>query len=203
MNAPAPKESPSTDPRASLERDLESFRTYLLYVAGRFKGDRFVGGERTSDLVQRTMHAAMEKIRAGNIPEGDEAHRRRWMRRVLRHIWIDLLRKEARAPGLISDVDEWLADSSASPSAKAVNAERIGLVVDAIKRLGPQERQILLWRHRDDLSAEQIGKRLNFSESYVNRILRATRTKILAQMDSSSGIGAARLAGSIEEIAQL
>lgn len=185
MDPSAPDKSPTLEDRAALERDLASFRTYLAYVAARFKGERLLGADRTSDLVQRTMVAVLEKVRDGNIPRSGEEQRKRWIRRILRNIWIDLLRKELRSPTIVSGVEQWLEDSSSSPSGKAMRAERLQSIQQAIDQLKPAEREVVAWRYRDNLSTTEIAKRLGCSDRYVRQILKSCRVKLRSHLSSA------------------
>lgn len=185
MDPSAPEKSPTMEDRAALERDLASFRTYLAYVAARFKGERLLGGDRTSDLVQRTMLAVLEKVRDGNIPQSGEEQRKRWIRRILRNIWIDLLRKELRAPTIVSGVEQLLEDSSSSPSGKAMRTERLQTILQAIDQLKPAEREVIAWRYRDNLSTTEIARRLGCTDRYVRQILKSCRVKLRNNLPSA------------------
>lgn len=94
MDASESIEPAAGDGRQSLELAVESFRSYLLFVAWRLKGDRLAGKEGASDLVQRTILAAVEKIREGDIPGPTDEHRKDWLRKLLYKTFRKMIRHE-------------------------------------------------------------------------------------------------------------
>jgi RNA polymerase sigma factor (sigma-70 family) len=169
-----PIESITADDRESLERALDSFRSYLLYVAWRIKGDQLAGREGASDLVQRTIVAAMEKIRDGNIPGPTDKHRKAWLRKILFNTFHRMVRHEnaeIRGGGrVVGGLDEPGPDSASSPSAGAIKNEERLLLARAFGQLTPEEQQLITWRYMDGLTCEEIGHRRGCSASYVSRI---------------------------------
>ncbi len=164
----------AAEDRESLERALESFRAYLLFVAWRLKGDQLAGREGASDLVQRTLVAAVEKIREGNIPGPTEKHRKAWLRKILFNTLKRVVRREnaeIRGGGrVIGGLEEPGPDSGTSPSAGAVKNEQSRLLAEAFEKLEPDEQQMITWRYIDSLTYEEIGQRRGYSASYACRI---------------------------------
>jgi RNA polymerase sigma factor (sigma-70 family) len=169
-----PNESITAGDRESLERALESFRAYLLFVAWRLKGDQLAGREGASDLVQRTIVAAMEKIREGNIPGPTEKHRKAWLRKILFNTFNRMVRREnaeKRGGGrVVGGLEEPGPDSATSPSGGAIKNEERLLLAQAFAKLDPDEQQLITWRYVDELTCEEIGRRRGCSASYVSRI---------------------------------
>jgi RNA polymerase sigma factor (sigma-70 family) len=167
-------ESITLEDRESLERALESFRAYLLFVAWRLKGNQIAGPEGVSDLVQRTILAAVEKIRDGNVPGPTEKHRKAWLRKILFNTVNRAVRREnaeKRGGGrVVGGLDEPGPDSATSPSGDAIKNEERLLLAQAFERLQPDERQLITWRYLDGLTCEEIGRRRGCSASYVSRI---------------------------------
>jgi RNA polymerase sigma factor (sigma-70 family) len=169
-----PNESVTTEDRQSLERALESFRAYLLFVAWRIKGNQLAGREGASDLVQRTIVAAMEKIREGKIPGPTDKHRKAWLRKILFNTFNRMVRREnAEIHGggrVVGGLEEPGPDSATSPSGGAIKNEEKLLLANAFAQLDPAEQQLITWRYMDGLTCEEIGRRRGCSASYVSRI---------------------------------
>jgi RNA polymerase sigma factor (sigma-70 family) len=169
-----PNESITAGDRESLERALESFRAYLLFVAWRLKGNQLAGREGASDLVQRTIVAAMEKIRDGNIPGPTEKHRKAWLRKILFNTFNRMVRHEnaAKRGGghVVGGLEDPGADSATSPSGGAIKNEERQLLAQAFAQLDPDEQQLITWRYVDGLTCDEIGRRRGCSASYVSRI---------------------------------
>jgi RNA polymerase sigma factor (sigma-70 family) len=164
----------TTADRESLERALESFRAYLLFVAWRIKGDQLAGREGASDLVQRTIVAAVERIRDGNIPGPTDKHRKAWLRKILFNTVNRTVRTEnaeKRGGGrVVRGLEDLGPDSATSPSGDAIRNEERLLLARAFDRLEPDIRQLITWRYVDGLTCEEIGSRRGCSASYVSRI---------------------------------
>jgi RNA polymerase sigma factor (sigma-70 family) len=169
-----PIEPITTDDRESLEQALESFRAYLLFVAWRIKGDQLAGREGASDFVQRTILAAVERIREGNIPGPTEKHRKAWLRKILFNTVNQTIRREhaeKRGGGrVLGGLDDPGPDSAISPSGEAIKNEESLLLDHAFGQLDPDEQQLINWRYVDGLTCEEIGRRRGCSASYVSRI---------------------------------
>ena len=145
------------DDHVSLERDLESFRTYLLYVAWRLKGQEGVAGaEGASDLVQQTMFVALKKVQEGKGPGPTPKDRRAWLRQILSNL---LHEKSRRAERVKGELVEAVVDSATSPSGTLAKHEEIRTMAVALDRLEPIERESIIWKFVDDLSYQEIGRR--------------------------------------------
>jgi RNA polymerase sigma factor (sigma-70 family) len=169
-----PIESVTAEDRESLERALESFRAYLLFVAWRIKGDQLAGREGASDLVQRTILAAVERIREGNIPGPSDKHRKAWLRRILFNTVNQTVRNqnaEKRGGGrVVGGLEEPGPDSAPSPTGEAIKKEERLLLDNAFGRLEPDEQQLITWRYVEELTCEEIGRRRGCSASYASRM---------------------------------
>ncbi len=174
INPSEPSRSPSADDRESLERALESFRSYLMFVAWRIQGDRLAGREGASDLVQRTILAAVEEIRDGKIPGPDEKQRKAWLRKILLNTLKRAVRHEnaAKRGGgrVLRGLEEPGPDPATSPSGKAIRNEEELLLADAFRSLEPDEQQLITWRYIEGLTCEEIARRRGCSGSYISRI---------------------------------
>jgi RNA polymerase sigma factor (sigma-70 family) len=177
-----------TDDRHALERSLESFRAYLLFVAWRLKGNQTAGPEGPSDLVQRTMMAAMRNIREGNVPGESIAHRKAWLRRILFNTVNHAVRSERaekRGGGRITtDLDHAGPDSTTSPSSDAIKNEERALLANALARLEPDVRELITWRYLDGLTCDEIGRRRGCSASYISRVCNEIIDRLRRSLDT-------------------
>jgi RNA polymerase sigma-70 factor, ECF subfamily len=160
--------APEDDP-ASSEWALESCRTYLLYVAWRIGGDQGVAGvEGASDLVQQTMLVALRKVQEGKGPDPTPKDHRAWLRRILINLMREKTRRRRREAG---SIENEVVDSGTSPSGDFRRKEEARVLTKALDRLGPREREIIIWRCVDGLSYEEIGRRQGYTGTYARRVV--------------------------------
>jgi RNA polymerase sigma factor (sigma-70 family) len=153
-----------------------------LFVACRLKERGLAGPEAASDLVARSLMAALEKVRAGNIPGPDTKHRKAWLRKILIRTSSRLTRKEgAQVHGggrVVAGFEGSVPDSGTSPSGRAAKREEQRLMAEALGQLDPQERKIITWRYIDELSWEEIGRRCGFTATYACRSCKQALAKL-------------------------
>jgi RNA polymerase sigma-70 factor (ECF subfamily) len=154
----------------ALGRALETCRDYLLLIAGRELDPDLRAKGGASDLVQETFLEAQrdfERFRGGSARE-----LRAWLRRLLlnnvlnftQHYRGRAKREIGREVALdASDSTSPRRDVAAdtpSPSGQAMANEQAQALQKALERLPETYRQVLAWRHQEDLSFEEIGRRL-------------------------------------------
>jgi RNA polymerase sigma-70 factor (ECF subfamily) len=152
----------------ALGQVLATCRNYLLLVANRkLEADlRAKGG--ASDLVQETF---LEAQRDFDRFQGDSAQElRAWLRRILLHNCANFARhyrdvekrKVSREVPMDDDgPDAWhrnLPADTPSPSSHAVRNEEAEALERALERLPGHYRQVIVWRHRENLSFEEISR---------------------------------------------
>jgi RNA polymerase sigma-70 factor (ECF subfamily) len=157
--------------RTALGQALESCRGYLLVVADRnLDADlRAKGG--ASDLVQETFLEAQRDF--GQFQGGSADELRAWLRRLLlnnvanftRHYRgtakRQVQRELALEPGDVSGrPDAGPAADTPSPSTLAMAEEQRLALQQALQRLPEDYRQVIVWRHQEQLTFEEIGQRL-------------------------------------------
>ena len=148
---------------------LEACRGYLLTVAQREldPGLRAKGG--ASDLVQQTFLEAQRDF--GRFQGETEAELLAWLRRLLLNNLANFVRdyRETAKRQVAREVGLPDADSSRysgptpaaatpSPSKQAMAHERTESVVQALDKLPPDYRQVVLLRYREERSFEEIGR---------------------------------------------
>lgn len=167
--------------REALGRAVEPFRQFLLRIAERELAEDLKAKEGASDLVQDTLLEAQRQI--GRFEGRSEQELLAWLRRMLLHRVSYTVRRYRRvgkrrlaqerslgASGLSGGLENWLAGDSTSPSNRAARGEEEAALVAALERLPERLRQVIIWRHREDCSFEEIGRRLDRSDVAARRL---------------------------------
>jgi RNA polymerase sigma-70 factor (ECF subfamily) len=159
----------------ALERLLESFRPYLLAVAGRALPDDLLGKVGGSDLVQETLLEAHRDFArfAGDAPNDLRA----WLRGILRNNLADCARRFRNASKRAIDREQSLhaspsaiVDPNPTPGTCAAAREEADALDLALERLPETERAVLLYRHRDHLPFDEIGRRMGRSGEAARKL---------------------------------
>jgi RNA polymerase sigma-70 factor (ECF subfamily) len=131
------------------------------------------------DLVQETCARA---IRAMGSLRAD-SNVKSWLFTILRNIWLNQLRQKRSSPMVVElDVDESPADiaieRSNDPLACYISKTEQERVRQAIWRLPPHFREIILLREYEELSYEEIASLLNCPVGTVMSRLARARSKL-------------------------
>jgi RNA polymerase sigma factor (sigma-70 family) len=149
--------------------ELEAYRPYLLAVANALIAPMAVAGETASDMVQKTLIAANQNAAAGKVSVADEAALKHYLRRVLRNVIIDARRRGLAAVrgGRLGRTGEVLdlADDTTSPSGRVARGEEMGRLAAALRALPAAESRLVVWKHFDGLTFEEIGERIGLTPS--------------------------------------
>jgi len=183
----------------SFDQVTERCRAYLLHVAARELGEDLRGKVGASDLVQETLLEARETF--DRFRGQTEEELLGWLRQILlhklahagRHYRGTAKRNIARevsleAPDVSGQVAYDLADGSATPSKQMMAEERVVVLRQAIGRLSPAHRQVILLRSVEQRPFDQIGLIMQRSEKAVcklwARAVEALRQELGATHDS-------------------
>jgi len=130
-----------------------------------------VGAEAAADLAQEVHLAA-----ARGAAPGERGPRRAWLRTVARRIATRRAAREAKRRLIETEAGAERAAASAEPADLA--AERVALqkrLAEALARLAPDDRALLVRRHFDGLSAPELAAELDVSPAAARqRLVRAT-----------------------------
>lgn len=177
----------------ALGQVLNACRGFLLLVAEQELDPRLRAKGGASDVVQQTF---LDAQRAFDRFAGDsDEELRAWLRQVLRHNLADFTRRyrdtgkrgvkreRPLEPGRSSaDPEAGLAAPGPSPSGEAMAHEQAETLRQAMDRLPEDYRQVILLRHQEQLSFEEIARRLGRSILAVrqlwSRAIRRTRLDI-------------------------
>jgi RNA polymerase sigma-70 factor (ECF subfamily) len=157
--------------REALGRLLEACRRYLLLIAERDLGDDLKAKGGASDLVQQSFLEAQQDF--PGFRGGTAEELRAWLRQLLRNNLANFTRTYRDAakrgvdrerpldgPGSAEGCGAGLTAATPSPSAEAVANEDAAALARALQRLPEDYRQAITLRHQEQLSFEEIGRRL-------------------------------------------
>jgi RNA polymerase sigma-70 factor (ECF subfamily) len=160
--------------REALGQVLETFRGYLLLVAGRELDAELRAKGGASDLVQDTFLEAQRDFGCFHGNSADEL--RAWLRRLLLNNVANFTRQYRQrakrqvsrevpleAGGSSHERGAGLAADILSPSGQVVAQEQAEALARAMERLPPDYRQVLALRHEQKLTFAQIGEQMQRS----------------------------------------
>ncbi len=162
---------------------LESYSPYLTLLARVQIGKRLQGKADPADLVQETFleaHRQFKFFRGSSEPELTA-----WLRRILAGQLALLMRQflgtKARDVRLEKELGneldqssdalaENLAASISSPSQKASRREQALLLAEALDRISPAYREVLVLRHLEGLSFVEVAQRMQKTQDSVQKL---------------------------------
>jgi RNA polymerase sigma-70 factor (ECF subfamily) len=173
--------------RQALDRLLEICRNYVVILArSRIPGSLAAKAD-ASDLVQQTLFEAFRGF--GAFRGQTEGEWLAWLRRILGRNAIDLARKHAgsaKGQGLNnlgaagngqSDRRFEPMDPHQSPSAEVRMQERDLLLAEALTRLSPEHREVILLRNLEGLAFAEVAERMGRSRPAAQMLwMRALRS---------------------------
>ena len=165
----------------ALGRLLDASRPYLLKIAGQELTPKLHTKGGASDLVQETHLEAHRGF--ANFVGATRADFLSWLRKILLHNVADFRRRFCQSS--IRDVNReisigngeskedqslQLAANASSPSSHMVRQEEAAMLERALDDLPEHYRQVVILRHKEKLSHQEIGLRLNRSEEAVRKL---------------------------------
>jgi RNA polymerase sigma-70 factor (ECF subfamily) len=162
---------------------LEGHRAYLRMLAVVQIGRRLRSKLDADDLLQEAFLRAHQAI--GQFRGATEEEFLSWLRGILAHVLADQIRRyhgtEQRDPRLERALDldlerssegfiRVLAAPTSSPSQRVVRHERAVRLTEALERLPPAGREVLVLRHFHDLTFPEIANRMGRSLDGVKNL---------------------------------
>ncbi len=98
----------------------------------------------------------------------------------------DLIRG-ARRRGTHSALDSDMRDWTPSPLESAIMAERLDRFLEALRRLRPADRQIVVWRIELGYTAEEIATRLGKSKAAAAMSVSRALSRLAKELDLEAG----------------
>jgi RNA polymerase sigma-70 factor (ECF subfamily) len=174
---------------------LEAYRNYIHLSARLMAGDRFAGRLGASDVVQETFLDACRDF--PQFVGGTEREFLVWLRRILAHNVADQLRahrsqrRDVDRERAIDDLfdaseqslDQGLASSGPSPSSQASKRERAVLVADALARLQPDHRDVIVYRNFEHFPFEEVARRMERTSAAVRMLWARAIEKLSEELE--------------------
>ncbi len=157
---------------------LGDLKRYLDFIAHRQFDHSLQAKMGPSDIVQQSMIRAVENLDQFRGETVDEF--RGWLRQILvneaRQMKRDLstrkrdvFRERRLDDGSSQHFHEYLPDSLPTPGTNAASEEQTREIQRVLNQLPEQQRQIIQWRNWENLSFEEIARRLDISTSSASR----------------------------------
>lgn len=149
---------------------VKRYQTRLYNLAYRITGDR----EESKDLVQESFlraYRALPTFRQGS-PFSP------WLFRIAVNVCLNYLRQRRERPADIVDMEEHLGDGSVGVPEMVEQRETQEVVQKAILRLPEHYRAVILLRHQQDLTYEEMAQVLDMPLGTVKTHLFRAREKL-------------------------
>lgn len=160
----------------SLREWMRRLGPSLIALATRICRDR----DRAEEVVQEAFVRLWRKP-----PDVGEPAYGSWLRTTVTNLSINVLQRERRESGLPEDVAEPMRPSATTPVKILERREDLRRVEDAIARLDPDKRTMLLLRLNESMSYEDIARHLGVPVGTVMSRLNRARLALLGELDSS------------------
>jgi RNA polymerase sigma-70 factor (ECF subfamily) len=151
---------------------LEEFRPYLLAIANCEFPQALGGKIAPSDVVQETITLGYQQFDAFRGVTSEEFGG--WLRRILLNHLANVSKsynRQKRQVGREQLADSRLANPrQLSPSGEAISREDRASLDAAIEQLPEVYRQVILFRHQDNLTFAEIGSRLDRSDEAARKL---------------------------------
>jgi RNA polymerase sigma-70 factor (ECF subfamily) len=184
---------------AVLGQLLEMYRGYLLLLARVQISSRLKVKADAEDLVQETFlkaHRDFSLFRGGTEKEWVA-----WLRQILARSLAELVRRyqgtrrrdirleramEEALDQSSSALDRGLLAPQSSPSHQAIGREQSVLLVDALNRLTPDYREVIILSHLEGLSFPEIARRMDRTLNSVKNLWARALAKLRQTLAESS-----------------
>jgi RNA polymerase sigma-70 factor (ECF subfamily) len=183
---------------ATLGQLLASYRNYLHLMADTQMGPALRSRVEPSDLVQEALLEAHRDF--GQFGGSTEPELLAWLRRILARNLLDQARRfqaQVRDVQRETSLDALLEQSGSglaalfpargpSPSSQAARRERAVLLADALERLAPAYREVIVLRNLHDLPFEEVARRMGRKAGAVRMLWARALEKLGREMGAVS-----------------
>lgn len=166
---------------------LALYRPLMLQIANDELDSRLRQKEAASDVVQRTLIEAHQGFARFQSLEPDDFVR--WLREILRNNLRDVRRRYGRTKKRQAGRERSLSENQVralaervipatptNPDSAVIRQEDHERITAALSQLSRADRQVILWRYRDELEFAEIGTRIDRSADAArmlcNRVLK-------------------------------
>lgn len=161
--------------------EVRAFEALYRRHAARVHGviARLVGGDRAraEDLTQEAFVRAWQALAQWE----PGAQFRTWLFRIAANAALDVLRRRKTVEFVPLDDTFEAADTAAGPERLAQGAQEVRRLEEALARLTPEHREVLLLREIEDMSYEEIGRVLALTEGTVKSRLARARAALIEE----------------------
>jgi RNA polymerase sigma-70 factor, ECF subfamily len=162
--------------REALGQALSFCRDYLLLVANDGLKPELRAKGNASDMVQETFLRAQRGIEGFRGRTASEW--RHWLRSILkrnlaeegRRFGVTAKRQVQREVTIRDFMGLDCKRTTETPSDDLVRREREAALIEALERLPAHYRDVVIWRHREQFSFEEIGQRLGNSTEAARKL---------------------------------
>lgn len=182
------------DPSAD---SFEGYRNYLRALARSYLGARLRSKLDASDVVQQTLLEAYRD--RGDLRARTAGEKRSWLRKILDRNLANVVRDlhaqkrdvslEVRLEDGLSDssdrLEGWLGDRQDSPSAQAMQAERLLALTRALEELPEDQQLVIVLRYFEGWPLDRIGEHLDRSVGAVAALVYRGIVKLRARLRES------------------
>jgi len=184
---------------AALGRLLESYSNYLMLLARVQIGRRIQGKVDAGDVVQEVFLEAHRQI--ANFRGTTEAELVAWLRKILAGQLALTLRRYLGTKGRDVNLERELGAqldqssqaldggfvaSTSTPSQHVSRREQAVLLADALDRLPPDYREVIILRHLESLPFAEVASRMGRSEDSVQKLWVRALASLRKSMDGGS-----------------
>jgi RNA polymerase sigma-70 factor (ECF subfamily) len=167
----------------ALGRLLEEYRAYLTLLARLQIGRRLQGKADPADMVQETFLEAARHF--GQFRGLTEPELAAWLRQILAACLAHLVRRyygtqarDVRLERMLEDelqqsslaIDRGLVADQSSPSQSASRREQTVLLANALDRLPPDYREVIILRHLEGLTFPEVANRMQRTLDSVEKL---------------------------------
>jgi RNA polymerase sigma factor (sigma-70 family) len=136
---------------------------------------RGIAGNEAQDVVQEAVARA---LKSGVSPESEA-----WLRTVARRVAIDRKRRSREyASGAPADLERYTRSNDGDPEDAIIRAERAAELRQALSKLPPRYRKVLVAYAEEDSPAD-VAKRLGMSASATWTLLSRARSRLRLQLE--------------------
>lgn len=171
--------------REALGRLFEDCRPRLEALVKRISSERLKRGAGVDDVVQETFARACEAIVGFEWRDEDSFFR--WLSVVARNVVLEAARREKMSWGLLAEEDRGSGELSQSRTLR--REERFDRLEEALDRLSPVHRQVILLARIEKLPLKEVASRLGRSHDAARQLLRRALRELKTSFGDTESLG--------------
>lgn len=165
-----------TGDRAAFEQLVDRYRSRLEALVGARVGSHLKQRVELEDIVQETLVKALESVERFQWRGEDSFFH--WLSGIAQNLILHLARQHLRVEKV--SFNHEVAAGEDSPGKELRRKERFDRLQEALKKLSPDHRQVILLARIDSLPVAEIAERMNRSPKAVHQLLWRALQKLRA-----------------------